>query len=156
MIKILCLDQATKISGYSIFEDKKLLTYGKLEVNNKNSTERMKLMNDKIIELIKIISPDFIVIEDTQQQNNPAVFKQLSQFQGILMAYFFQIDIGFCIVKPSEWKSCCGIKGRKREEQKLNTQLFVKNTYGFDCSEDEADSIGIGFWAVSTIQVNKR
>jgi len=70
------------------------------------------------------------------------------------MQYFFKIDIGFTIVKPSEWKSKCGIKGRKREEQKLNTQIFVKDKYGFDCSEDEADAIGIGTWAISKIKTS--
>ena len=151
MTKILCLDQATQKTGYSIWEDKKLITYGTLEVDpkEKNIIERMKLMSDLVIDLIKSHSPSFIVIEDTQYQNNYKTYQQLSQLQGILMAYFFNMDIGFVIVKPSEWKGYCSIKGRKREEQKKNTQLFVKDKFGLDCSEDEADAIGIGFWAIS-------
>ena len=154
LIKLLCLDQATLITGYSIWEDSKLITYGTLEVDpdEKNIIERMKLMSELIIELIEVEKPNFIVIEDTQLQNNTKTYQQLSQFQGVLMAYFFNIDSGFVIVKPTEWKSKCGIKGRKREEQKINTQLFVKNTYGFDCSEDIADAIGIGFWAINKIK----
>lgn len=155
IIKILCLDQATKISGYSLFENKKLITYGILQANEKekNPIERMKQMNDRIIELIDNHKPDFIVFEDIQFQQNYGTFKQLGQLQGILMAYLFKLNIGFHIIEPSAWKSFCGIKGRKREEQKKNTQAFAKTIYKVNVSEDEADAIGIGFWAINNIKV---
>lgn len=157
-MKILCLDQATLKTGYSIWIDKELVTYGLLEVDpkEKNIIERMKLMRDLVVQLIELEQPNFIIFEDTQMQNNKLTFQQLSQFQGVLMAYFFDINIGFVIVKPTEWKGKCGIKGRKREEQKINTQLFVNDKFGFDVSEDEADAIGIGYWAVSKIKRNKK
>lgn len=155
IIKILCLDQATKISGYSLFENKKLITYGKLQANEKekNPIERMKQMQEKIIQLIDEIKPNFIVFEDIQFQQNYGTFKQLGQLQGILMAELFKLDIGFQIIEPSAWKSFCGIKGRKREEQKKNTQAFVKTMYKVNVSEDEADAIGIGFWAINNIKI---
>jgi Holliday junction resolvasome RuvABC endonuclease subunit len=150
------LDQATKISGYSVFEKKKLITYGILEAEDKekNPIERMKQMQDKMIELIDEIKPDFIVFEDIQFQQNYGTFKQLAQLQGILMAYLFKLNIGFQIIEPSAWKSFCSIKGKKREEQKKNTQAFVKTIYKKDVSEDEADAIGIGFWAINNIIIN--
>jgi Holliday junction resolvasome RuvABC endonuclease subunit len=155
IIKILCLDQATKTSGYSVFENKKLITYGILQANEneKNPIERMKQMQDRINELIDKIKPSFIVFEDIQFQQNYGTFKQLAQLQGILMAKLFKLDIGFQIIEPSAWKSFCGIKGRKREEQKKNTQVFVKSIYKVSVSEDEADAIGIGFWAINNIKV---
>lgn len=152
IIKILCLDQATKISGYSVFEDNELVTYGTLEVSDKNPIERMKLMSEKIIELISYICPNFIVFEDVQFQRNYATYQQLSQMQGVIMAHLFKLNIGFQIIEPSGWKSVCKIKGRKREEQKKNTQIFVKNKYNVDASEDEADAIGIGTWAIKNIK----
>lgn len=115
----------------------------------------MKEMNDKIIALIKNVKPDYIVYEQVQFQNNYGTFQQLSQLQGIIMAYLFSIDIGFTLIEPSAWKSCCGIKGRKREEQKLNTQNFVKERYKADVSEDEADAIGIGYWAIHNLKTSK-
>lgn len=154
MTKLLCLDQATLKTGYSLFDDNKLISYGILEVDpdEKNIIERMKLMSDKIIKLIELLSPNYIVFEDTQFQNNYKTYQQLSQFQGVIMFYLFQIDIGFCIVKPTEWKSICGIKGRKREEQKLNTIAFIKDKYNIDVSEDIADAIGIGTWSIKNIK----
>jgi Holliday junction resolvasome RuvABC endonuclease subunit len=103
IIKILCLDQATKTSGYSVFENKKLITYGILQANEneKNPIERMKQMQDRINELIDKIKPSFIVFEDIQFQQNYGTFKQLAQLQGILMAKLFKLDIGFQIIEPS-------------------------------------------------------
>lgn len=101
---------------------------------------------------IQKIQPDFIVFENVQFQQNYGTFQQLSQLQGLVMALLFETDIGFQIIEPSAWKSFCGIKGRKREEQKKNTQIFVKNKYGIDVSEDEADSVGIGVWSLNNIK----
>jgi len=155
IIKILTLDQATKTSGYSLFENKKLITYGILhaEEKEKNPIERMKQMNDEIIQLIDKHQPDFIVFENVQFQRNYGTFQQLSQLQGVVMAYLFKLNVGFQIIEPSAWKSFCGIKGRKREEQKKNTQAFVKTLYKVSVSEDEADAIGIGFWAINNIKI---
>ena len=148
------MDQATKISGYSIFEDKNLITYGILEVDQKekNYVERIKQMNGKIIQLINNNNPGFVVFEDVQFQRNYQTYQQLSQLQGVIMANLFDLNLGFQIIEPSGWKSFCGIKGKKREEQKKSTQEFVKNKYGIDVSEDEADAIGIGIWAINKIR----
>jgi crossover junction endodeoxyribonuclease RuvC len=153
IIKILCLDQATKTSGYSVFSNKDLITYGILEVNKKekNAIERTKEMYEKISLLIDEISPDFVVFENVQYQQNQYSFQLLSQMQGLVMAKLFSVNLGFQIIEPSGWKSYCGIKGRKRAEQKINTQIFVKEKYGLDVSEDISDAIGIGFWAVNNI-----
>ena len=50
-------------------------------------------------------------------------------------------------VYPSEWRAACGIKngrGVRRETQKANDILFVKNNYGIEVNDDIADAIGIG------------
>lgn len=109
-------------------------------------------MCEKINELIDNTLPDFIVFENVQFQQNYSTFQQLSQLQGVIMAHLFKTNIGFEIIEPSAWKSFCGIKGRKREEQKRNTQIFIKDKYDIEASEDEADAIGIGVWAISKIK----
>lgn len=150
--KILSIDQSTKISGYSIFDNKQLISYGKLEVDTKeNPIERMNQMYDKIVNLINSIQPDFIVFEDVQFQQNYGTFQQLSQLQGIVMSILFERNIGFQIVQPTKWKSFCQIKGRKRIEQKANTIQMVKEKYNLEVSEDEADAIGIGTWAINNL-----
>lgn len=106
----------------------------------------------KIVELIKNNNPDFIVFEDVQFQNNQLTYKNLANLQGAIMAYLFELNLGFQIIEPSAWRSFCSIKGKKREEQKKNTQEFVKDKFGLDVSEDVADAIGIGTWASNKIR----
>jgi crossover junction endodeoxyribonuclease RuvC len=152
IIKILALDQSTRLTGWCLMINKKYNSSGVLSVINTDDTiERMKLMYDEIVKLINRVKPDVILIEDTQFQNNYSSFRTLSQLQGIIMAYLFENDLPFYIIPATAWKSCCQIKGKARNEQKKNTQKYVKNTYGLDVSEDEADSIGIATYGINNI-----
>lgn len=152
-IKILAIDQSTKISGYSVWKNKKLIEYGFLETNKKedNPIERMKQMYDEFLLLIDKIKPDFVVFEDTQFQNNYSTYKILSQLQGVLMAILFERGIGFQIIQPTAWKSATNVKGRKRIEQKSSAIQTVKSKYNLNVSEDEADAILIGTWAINKL-----
>lgn len=151
---ILCLDQSTKITGYSIYRDKELFDYGTLNSNpnEKNPIERMKEQYDLIKNLISKVNPNYICIENCQFQNNYSTYQQLSQLQGVIFSILFETDIPFTIIEPTAWKSFCKIKGRKRIEQKANTIQMVKNKYNIDVSEDIADSIGIGIWTINHVK----
>lgn len=153
-MKILCYDQATSISGYSLFENGELIKYGLLKVDKSetNTLNRIKLMTDQIEKLTKKIKPDVVILENIQFQRNIATFKSLAQLQGMIMHFLNKLDICYWYIEPSAWKAFCKIKGRKRAEQKENTIKFVKEKYGIEVSEDEADAIGIGTWAVRNIQ----
>lgn len=153
-IKILNFDQATNTTGYSVFIDGKLTNYGTLLSNHKekNTLERIKQMTDEIVKIIGITKPDFVVLENIQFQRNIATFKSLAQLQGCIMYHLNNLNIGYVFVEPSAWKSFCGIKGRKREEQKKNTIIYVKNKYNINVSEDIADAIGIGAWALDNLK----
>lgn len=153
VIVLLCLDQSTKATGYSVWENKNLVAYGVLKSNPKESNpiERMKEQYDLIKHLISVTNPDFVVFENVQYQNNFGTFQQLSQLQGVIMSQLFEKDIGFTIVESTAWKSYCSVRGRKRAEQKASAIQMVKDKFNIEVSEDEADSIGIGIWAVNNI-----
>lgn len=156
MAKILSLDQSTKLTGWCLMKNNKYDSSGVLPVDDKEETiERMQLMYKEIVQLIKRVKPDMVLFEDTQFQRNYASFRTLSQLQGIIMAYLFELDLPFYIVPSTAWKSCCHIKGKKREEQKMNTQKYIKETYGLDVSEDEADAIGIATYGIINIKDGK-
>lgn len=112
-------------------------------------------MTDEIVKLIKRVKPDFVVLENIQFQRNIATFKSLAQLQGCIMYHLNNSNIGYVYVEPSAWKAYCGIKGRKRDEQKRNTILFVKEKYNIMVSEDIADAIGIGTWALDNLKPEK-
>ena len=157
-ITICCLDQSTKSTGYSIWENGTLKKYGLIEVdkNEKNPVERIVQMYSKIRELLKKSKPDYVCLEEVQHQVNPHVCKTLAQLQGAIFASLFDLDIGFCIVEASCWKPFFGVTSKKRADQKLETIKIVKDKFNKDVSEDEADSIAIGYWAINNLTVNSK
>lgn len=146
-MKILSLDESTNVSGYSIFDKGELIKYGEIDISDIDDvTERintLKHLTDRFIEKYQI---DKVIIEDIQLQNgNVKGFKTLSRLQGTLLDYFFEKEIPYVIIPSVTWKSICGIKGRKRAEQKQNAIDFVKEKYRIEVSSDTADAICLGF-----------
>lgn len=152
-MKILSLDQSTRCTGYCITVDGKITEYGTLTPDRKKEVVniRMREMFFKIYDLVKTAQPNFIVFEGTQYQNNANSFNILSKLQGTILSIAFLTNLGFYIVEPTCWKSFCGVKGKKRDEQKADTKRFVTEAYGIIASEDEADAIGIATWAMGNI-----
>lgn len=157
-MRICCLDQSSKITGYSIWNHGELSEFGTICVDEKDtSLNRACDMYGKIKELISNSQPDYVCLEDTQFQKNPKVLKVLAQLQGMVFAILADADIGFCIVEPSSWKSFIGIKAKKRNEQKLETIEKIKAMYNIsELTEDEADSIAIGHWAINNLTVKRK
>lgn len=150
-MRVLSLDQATK-TGYAIYDDEELIHYGikdfgKIDDFTERISEIKKMQND----YIEKYNPEICSIEDIQQQVNPKTFKQLAELKGVLENNLFEKEFLYFIVASTQWKSTCNVKGRKREEQKKNAQLFVKNKFNIDVSEDEADAICQGWHVVKSI-----
>jgi len=160
-IKILGMDQATHNTGFSVFDGNSLVDYGINTVEkNEDSTERINLMKKFLKKLIDKHAPDIVVLENTQLQYifNPKTksstviapddFRLLSKLLGVMEDYCFENEICFVTIFSTEWKSKCKIKGRKREEQKLNAIAFIEKQFGIEVSSDIADAICIGWWGV--------
>jgi len=145
---ILSLDQATKV-GWSLFEDDKLIDCGLEDFSNieffaEKVNEIKKWYEKKIIET----KAEIFALEDVQYQKNARVHKELSQLLGVLENYLIEKQYFYQVIPNKEWKSTCGIKGKKRKEQKANAQKFCKNKFGIEVEEDIADAICIG-WHMS-------
>lgn len=151
-MKYLALDQATKITGYAVFEDSKLIESGTLEIPEPERFEiqqRFFVMSKKISRLVDQVNPDLVSIEDIQFQRNFMTYQKLANFQGIVFEILFERNIPYVIVEPSKWKSFLGVKGKKREEQKQDTIKRVNKKFNLSAKEDESDAIGIAWWTVN-------
>jgi len=153
-MRILSIDQA-KTCGWALFNGNELIDYGVEKLASKETTYENVLLPARnfVEELIKKTKAEIIVVEDVQQQSNSQVFKKLSLLLGVLICLFKQNDMLYHIVPSTKWKSYCEIKGRKREEQKINAIRFVKEKYGIDVSDDVADAISLGFYSVNNIKI---
>lgn len=151
MGKTLALDQSSHISGYSIFEDGKLITFGKFTVNENNIGERLNKIKQNILSLISDNNITNIIIEDIQMQsnvvNNVQTFKVLAEVIGVIYEMAYELGISIDCVLASSWKSALGIKGKSRPEQKRAAQEYVLTTYDIKATQDECDAICIGTYS---------
>lgn len=142
-MKLLALDQSSQISGWAIFEDGKLIKYGKWDFSDALGIRLMKLRN-AIANLIKEENITEVVIEDIQLQQNVQLFKTLAEVFGVVYELITELNLPFSAVLASSWKSTLGIKGKTRPEQKRNAQEYIVNTYNIKPTQDECDAICIG------------
>ena len=148
MSRLLALDQASKCTGWAIFEDGELKSYGKISLDDPNTDTRLVQLRQGIQTLVTDYNIDEVIFEDIQQQNNVAnniqTFKVLAEVYGVVSELLQEIQIPHSTVLAASWKSTLGIKGRTRAEQKKNAQLYVEQNYGIHVIQDIADAVCIG------------
>lgn len=160
--RILALDAATNITGFSIFDDGELVSYGTYKTKaSENVTERINEIKHWLLAFIKEIEPDFIGIENIQLQNfkqGPQVkmYNTLARLQGVILDTAFETCIDSDLVYSTVWRQYCNVgEGTGRENKKKQAQDKVKLWYGQDCTQDEADAICIGKYFVHVLKNNK-
>lgn len=148
-IKIDCiaLDQSSSKTGYSMMYKGELISYGLIEPNRKDKIgDRIKRVIEVFNFMLDTYKPKKVALEDVFLRNNANTLINLSKLLGILEYSCYIRNIEYETIKPTVWKSYCGIKGRKSAEQKRNTKEFVEKTYGVKTTNDIADSIGINHY----------
>lgn len=147
-MRLLALDQSSHITGYSIFIEDQLLTFGHFECSDTNLGKRLNQIIKKINELIQQYQIDEIIFEDIQLQQNKTdnvkTFKVLAEVIGVLEQNFSQQKIKYSIIPPNVWKATFKIAGKGRKQEKQMAQQHALKTYGIQCTEDEADAVCIG------------
>lgn len=153
--RVLALDAASIITGYSIYDDKTLIAYGVHKENsNDDIVKRINGVKKWLIETVHDIKPDLVGIEHIQlqvykgayqqSQAQVEVYRKLANLQGVILDAMHELQIPCELVNSSAWRSYLSIDGQYREQKKKATQNKVKLLYDIDCTEDEADAICIG------------
>ena len=159
--RILAFDQASITSGWSVFDDGTLVKYGAWTSDGSKSTQRIAKTKYWVAAMIDKWNPDQVILEDIQLQRFDSgqegviTFKKLAHLQGVLKNYLYESGIQYKVVSPSTWRSHSEIKGKTRVEKKKNAQIKVKRFYDVSVSQDEADAILIGRWAVNDNKKNQ-
>lgn len=145
-MRILAVDQATKKTGYALFADGDLYSYGVLTAKGKDSPDRMQDMCHQIQHLIKKYKPSYLVIEKVSLHSSVPVLVSLANLQGCIFQMCFEKDIGYILYAPSTWRRIIGIIGGKlkREDYKKRAIAFVENSYGITVDDDCAEAICMG------------
>ena len=167
--RILALDQATKNTGWSLFDGNDLIRYGIFTTNSSIEELKIKEIKEWLINVIESYDPDLVLLEDIHYQarfedsdndGNGIVgvttFKILAHLQGVLINVLVERNLNHQVVSPSSWRAELKIKGKHRSDKKRAAQLLVKERYGINPLEDEADAICIGIFGINTNQKNRQ
>ena len=144
------LDQATHITGYSIFDNEELVYAGTFEATAEDEIARDVQIQNWLIQLIHNWKPDVVGLEGIQLQqfNDKMVgvttYQTLARLQGILMATCYNLKVDYMICPPATWRNHSGVKGRSRADKKRSMQNKIKEWFDITVSDDVADAIGIG------------
>lgn len=150
MANILALDQSSRITGWAIFENKKLKSYGKFDASkfSDDLADRLWYIRNQVKQLIEEYNITEVIMEDIQMQsntvNNVKTFKVLAEVFGVISEMLYELKLPQSAILASSWKSALGIKGRARAEQKQNAQKWVEENYQIKPTQDECDAICIG------------
>lgn len=157
--RTLALDQATHTTGWAIFDDTKLVSYGAFIAPDGDDVIRFAAIKTWLLSMISNWRPDFVAIEGIQfqeegsgQKMGVTVFQTLARLQGVLMLVCYESKVPFEICPTNTWRHDCGVKGRSRTDRKRSMQMLVKQWYDISVSDDESDAIGIGHYMTGRIQ----
>ena len=149
ILRVLALDQATHISGFSIFDGDKLVKYGLYEVELDNEIARDHAVKIWMVNMIHNWQPDLVAIEGIQYQKEVGVttFETLARLQGILMETCYELGVKYEICPTNTWRKYNKVKGRTRNDKKQSARQIVKDKYDITVTNDCADAILIGCYA---------
>lgn len=159
-VRVIGLDQATHISGYSVYDDRELIKVGTFSTKAEGEIERIAEVRSWVISLIETWHPDAIAIEGIQFQQTVdmgvTTFQTLARLQGVIMITCFEMGVFFEVCPTNTWRNHCQVKGRTRPDKKKSMQLLTKKWFDISVTEDEADAVGIGkYLAEKTPRGNK-
>lgn len=157
-MKLLALDQATRTTGYAVFNDGVPVVVGHFTITKDDFADRLVEIRNTVIKLIEEYDIDTVAFEDIQLQNNVVqnvkTFKMLAEVFGVILELLQEKKIKYYIVAPIVWKATFKIAGKGREIEKKLAQQYVLNEYNIKCTQDEADAVCIGIHTIKNINTS--
>jgi len=152
---ILGIDPGTARIGYALVDKKEngdanLLTYGCLELKNKEQKERLGLISGLMSDLISKYHPEIMAIEKIFFTKNVKTALSVSEARGVMINSANSFNLELMEFTPLEVKTAVTGYGRAEKQQ---VQKMVCNILKLDKiphPDDAADAIAIGLAACYT------
>lgn len=159
MSKVMSVDQSTRCSGYCLVVDDEYVCSGVIDMSKSKleTQERSFEMAKAIWKLIKKHKPDYLIIEDVQNQGSTKTVIILARLQGLILGYAEAHGVQTHILAPTVWRSELHyLQGPKvkRAELKQQSADYVKKNYGFVKSEDENEAIALNDAARQKLKID--
>ena len=162
--RILAVDAATNITGYAVYDNDLLVSYGVFKTDDLPVENKINQVKKWLLAAIKEWDIDFVGIENIQLQKfgphetqmQVKTFQTLANLQGVLIDAAFESCVDHDLAYAVEWRKYCGVgEGTGRENKKKQAQDKVKLWYNQNCTQDEADAICLGKYFVSYLKNTK-
>lgn len=159
-MRLLALDQASRVTGVAIFDNDKLVKYGTFEIkSNQELGKRLTQFLENLDKLYAAYHFDAVAYEDIQlQMGNVETYRRLAYIQAMILFWCEKHEKNLYCLSPSHWRKILKDKygmswGRKRAEQKQTAIDFIQEHYKKEVDSDTADAICIG--CAANIEINK-
>ena len=159
-MRLLALDQASRVTGVAIFDNDKLVKYGTFEIkSNQELGKRLTQFLENLDKLYAAYHFDAVAYEDIQlQMGNVETYRKLAYIQAMILFWCEKYEKNLYCLSPSHWRKILKDKygmswGRKRAEQKQTAIDFIQEHYKKEVDSDTADAICIG--CAANIEINK-
>ena len=132
------IDASTTSTGWSIFENDKLIGYGVIQPKGENWRERLFHEGPQLVTIIKKYIPEKIYMEDVPlKEGNKQTLVILGAVQGFLYGIASSLHVPIEFVYPSTWRSQIGLfngteQGKKRQILKKRAIELANKLFDLD------------------------
>jgi Holliday junction resolvasome RuvABC endonuclease subunit len=168
-VRILALDQSTKVTGWALLEFKKdgsinLLHYGILNIHKSEDgidftrNQRISVLSDKVTTLVKQTKPDIIALETPFVGQNRATAMALFSCFGALILIAHQLGLPLYDVSPATAKTVVlGSNNWKGKDSKVKVKKALMLRFGVTFTStsdkvcDDSDAVAVGVAVIEKI-----
>lgn len=160
MGKIIALDASTSCTGYAVFEDNKLVAYGKIKPNDDDWRDRIMDETLELAALIREHHPRVIIAEDVPKKPGANTLQKLGAVHGMILSLCAGFRIKPMFVLPTNWRHELGLfdgtrAGMKRDVMKEKAVHMANEQFGLNLQwisptsskndDDVAEAVLIGW-----------
>jgi len=146
-MKILGIDPGLQTIGFALWEQKKIISSGRITTDSGSPLgDRLLQISEDISELLEAEKPQLCAIEKLFFVQNVTNGIAVSHARGILLCEIARRGIPFLEVSPKDVKlAVCGYGNAPKDQ----VQRSVQNIFSLPKKpqDDTADAIAIAFWA---------
>lgn len=157
---IIGIDASTTSSGWSVFQDKRLIAHGCIKPKSKDWRDRIMEESVFFMKLIQEYSPDVICAEAMPLKPGSHTLETLGAVHGMLLCLCAGYKIKPVFLLPSKWRKAVGLydgtrEGLKREVLKEKAIIMANEIFGLELKwygskskkseDDEAEALLIAY-----------
>ena len=131
------LDLSTSCSGWSIFENNQLITYGVIKPNGVDWRERIMDETMQLAHLLRTYRPDKIYVEDVPKKPGMNTLLKLGAVHGMILSLCAGFKLEPIFLLPNEWRHKLDMydgtmNGLKREVLKEKAVNMANSIFGLN------------------------